>query len=85
MLHAALGEHTRSDALPVDEATQAATVPEFPVEIMVDTELSPPIMLADSPMALPRALSEPDNSTAGEQAAKPVLPEPADQAEGSSL
>jgi hypothetical protein len=69
MLHAALGEHATSGALPVDKATQAAKAPGFPVEIMVDAELSSPVILADSPMVLPTALSAPDNSTASEESA----------------
>jgi neutral trehalase len=69
MLHTALEEYATSDTLPVGEATHAATVPDLPVEITVDTKLSPPVMLADSPIALPAALSAPDSSTASEEAA----------------
>ena len=81
MLHTALGEYATSDAQPVDEATQAATVPDFPVEIRVNAELSPPVMLADSPMALPTVLSVSDNSTASEEAAEPASLEEATMAE----
>jgi neutral trehalase len=95
IVHTALGGDVTSDVPSADEATQAATVPDFPVEIMVNEELSPPVILADSPMVLPIVLSVPGNSTASaetisagteivpEQGAEPVLPEEPTQAEGS--
>jgi neutral trehalase len=75
MLHAAFGEHAASGALPVDKATQAATAPDFPVETIVDVELSPPVILADSPMVLPTVFSVPDNSMASKEIAPLELSE----------